>query len=230
MKHLNIKYDAFINWSSGKDAAFAFYKTLNMYNIKLMHTTINAETNRVNFHGVELHLLQKQAHSIGKKLFVTSIPSSCSNKVYENAVLNTYQIFYKKKLLIGINGDIFLDDLIGYKNSIALKANIKMEYPLYRKKSKALLLEMIESGISSIIVSVDASKIPKYFVGKKLDKYLINDLPDSIDCCGENGEYHTFCYNAPYFKYSINIYVKSIVKKSYINNQSEHKFYFADII
>jgi diphthamide synthase (EF-2-diphthine--ammonia ligase) len=34
---------------------------------------------------------------------------------------------------------------------------------------------------------------------------LLNELPSSVDSCGENGEFHTFVYDSPDFSNPIDI-------------------------
>lgn len=50
----------------------------------------------------------------------------------------------------------------------------------------------------------------------------LNALPQAIDPCGENGEFHTFVYAAPCFHKAIDIKVGEIVERD--------GFVFADIL
>ena len=36
-----------------------------------------------------------------------------------------------------------------------------------------------------------------------MDEKFISSLPPSVDPCGENGEFHTFCFAGPVFKNNI---------------------------
>ena len=40
-------------------------------------------------------------------------------------------------------------------------------------------------------------------VGKEITPELVISLPEDVDVCGENGEFHTFAYKGPIFKKSI---------------------------
>ena len=42
-------------------------------------------------------------------------------------------------------------------------------------------------------------KLPAEFAGRKFDAHLLADLPDGIDPCGENGEFHTCVVAGPMF-------------------------------
>ena len=47
-------------------------------------------------------------------------------------------------------------------------------------------------GFKSIVTCVDGSMLDESFVGRVIDESFLNDLPDYVDICGENGEYHSF--------------------------------------
>jgi diphthamide synthase (EF-2-diphthine--ammonia ligase) len=45
------------------------------------------------------------------------------------------------------------------------------------------------------------------------DEHLLNNLPASVDPCGENGEFHTFCFDAPIFAHPIPIQVGETITR-----------------
>ena len=49
------------------------------------------------------------------------------------------------------------------------------------------------------IATVDLKKLPAEFAGRKFDAQLLADLPDGVDPCGENGEFHTCVVAGPIF-------------------------------
>jgi len=64
-------------------------------------------------------------------------------------------------------------------------------------------MEMIESGIETIIVSCNTVMGEK-FLGKKISAELVEELEAlGVDACGENGEFHTFVVNCPLFSKAI---------------------------
>jgi diphthamide synthase (EF-2-diphthine--ammonia ligase) len=71
-------------------------------------------------------------------------------------------------------------------------------------------------------------------LGRKIDRTFLHDLPGNVDPCGENGEYHTFVYNAPYFKAPVFIKHGEIVYKRYdeenIGTGWDKGFYFLDLL
>jgi diphthamide synthase (EF-2-diphthine--ammonia ligase) len=64
-------------------------------------------------------------------------------------------------------------------------------FPLWQRPTLALAQAMIESGLEAWLATVDLKKLPAEFAGRKFDLQLLADLPEGIDPCGENGEFHT---------------------------------------
>jgi diphthamide synthase (EF-2-diphthine--ammonia ligase) len=48
---------------------------------------------------------------------------------------------------------------------------------------------------------------------------FINDLPENVDVCGENGEFHTFTFDGPIFSKPIDFEVGEIVYRKYENQK-----------
>jgi len=62
-------------------------------------------------------------------------------------------------------------------------------------------------------------------------------LPENVDPCGENGEFHTFTFDGPIFKNPVDFEIGEIVKKTYPKPKSDEKeeegeysFWFCDLI
>ncbi len=113
-------------------------------------------------------------------------------------------------------------------------AGLTALFPLWKKDSKELVRLVEQSGIEAIIVCVNEKYLGKEFLGKKINADFLNSLPANVDPCGENGEFHTFVYNAPFFSSSIPIVTGEIVYKTYSPTDEDDKgwdtgFYFLDV-
>src|SRR5690606_19068084 len=97
-------------------------------------------------------------------------------------------------------GDIFLEDLRKYREQQLRAFNIEAVFPLWKKDTGQLIHEFIDSGFKAVAVCVNAALLDKSFAGRWIDKDFIYDLPTGIDPGGENGEFHTFCFNGPIFR------------------------------
>jgi diphthamide synthase (EF-2-diphthine--ammonia ligase) len=62
---------------------------------------------------------------------------------------------------------------------------------------------MIASGMEAYLATVDLKKLPAQFAGRKFDSGLLADLPDGVDPCGENGEFHTCVVAGPIFSHRL---------------------------
>jgi diphthamide synthase (EF-2-diphthine--ammonia ligase) len=72
-------------------------------------------------------------------------------------------------------------------------------FPLWELPTDQLARDMMRAGLRARLTCVDLAKLPQEFAGREFDEPLLADLPASIDPCGENGEFHSFCYAGPVF-------------------------------
>ncbi|MGY0037527.1 Dph6-related ATP pyrophosphatase [Pedobacter sp. NJ-S-72] len=112
-------------------------------------------------------------------------------------------------------GDIFLEDLRKYREEQLSALHIKSVFPLWKRDTKELLTEFIDLGFKSILVCIKADLLDPEFAGRIIDSDFIKDLPPNVDICGENGEFHTFCFDGPIFKNPILFEVGERVYREY---------------
>ncbi|WP_334124983.1 ATP-binding protein [Empedobacter brevis] len=191
---------AVFNWSGGKDSALALQKVLEgkEFEIIALLTTIIAETNTSSIHGIPLELLKKQAQSIGIPLYLVALTKNI--KAYEEEMLKAVNHFKQLGVAHFIFGDIFLTDVKKYRESKLLPLGIEVVEPLWGKTSLEVIDEFLKSGIKSKIIVTQADKLDQSFIGRDLDRSVIDSFPMNVDVCGENGEYHTFSYAGDLFK------------------------------
>jgi diphthamide synthase (EF-2-diphthine--ammonia ligase) len=82
------------------------------------------------------------------------------------------------------------------------------------------------------VVSANAKWFDAADVGAAIDQSWLNKLPKEVDPCGENGEFHTFCYNGPIFNKAVEFKKGKAVLKSYPDPSDSNKtidFWFADL-
>lgn len=209
--------NAYFNWSSGKDSSLALYYILQerKYNIKQFVTTVNKDFERVSMHGLREELLDAQVKALGFPLQKIYFPKQVSMSSYDNTMKLETQKLVKEGLAYGIFGDIFLEDLRNYREEKLNEVGVKAVFPLWKKDTKALLREFIALGFKAITVCVNAKLLDDSFVGRILDEDFINDLPATVDPCGENGEFHTFVFDGPLFSSPIDFTIGEKVLKTY---------------
>jgi uncharacterized protein (TIGR00290 family) len=203
------------NWSGGKDSALALYYCLRNpeLNIKYLVTTINDAVDRISMHGVRVELLIKQAESIGIPLYQVCLPEMPGMKEYDDIMRQTMKHFKAEGITHAIFGDIFLQDLKNYRDARLAEAGMKGVYPLWKRDTTELINEFLELGFGTVIACTQERL--ERIVGKEITKELILSLPEDVDACGENGEFHTFAFKGPIFKQEIQYQTGEKVFKQY---------------
>ncbi|MBT1709894.1 adenine nucleotide alpha hydrolase [Fulvivirgaceae bacterium PWU5] len=211
------KQNVTISWSGGKDAAFALHKILatGLYNVVHLHTVIGASTRRVGLHGVREELIDEQATCLGMPLHKLYLPESPDHGAYETLM----QDFYRECTAAGIKavvfGDIFLEDLRAYREAMLHAVGLKGIYPLWAIPSEKLLHDFLAAGYKTVLCSASASWFMPGRLGVTIDNTFAASLPAGVDCCGENGEFHTLVYDGPLFQKPLSFRAGEVVKRSY---------------
>lgn len=212
-----MKSKTYFNWSSGKDSALALYhlQQQNEYAIDQLLTTVNAHYNRVSMHGLRREVLEAQTAALGIPLDIVEVPEKPSMETY-NALMET-----KIKGLVSEGythaafGDIFLEDLKEYREKMLAPHNIQCVYPIWKRDTTELLLEFLDLGFKSVIICINNAKLDEAFLGAELSRELLKELSPDVDPCGENGEFHTFCFDGPIFDHPLAIEKGEKVFKTY---------------
>lgn len=228
---------AYFNWSGGKDSTLALYKTLQNsdFDIRYLLTTFNEEADRISMHGVRRELLLAQAESIGIPTKTVQLPSSSDMKAYERVMNISIQELKAEGIADCIFGDIFLEDLRKYREQKLEEVSISAHFPLWKEDTTDLVHEFVNSGFKTIVVCVDSSKLDESFVGRVIDAQFLADLPEHVDPCGENGEFHTFVFDGPIFSKPIDFQLGEKVLKTYESKNQDgetisYGFWFQDLI
>ena len=192
------------NWSGGKDSALALYHTLKNPDFEVSHlmTSVNSEADRISMHGVRRSMLEAQVAAIGLPLSLLSLPGEISMEDYDALMRKQMTRFTDQGITHSVFGDIFLEDLKQYREQRLAEVGLKGYFPLWKRNTRALIQEFLELGFRTLVVSVDGSKLDKSFAGRELDEAFLKDLPENVDPCGENGEFHTFVFEGPIFQQS----------------------------
>jgi uncharacterized protein (TIGR00290 family) len=235
------KPKAIISWSGGKESSYCLYKVLTerILDVKYLLTTINDKYNRISMHGVREQLLNEQADSIGIPLLKVRIKEG-TNEEYENQMETVLLKVKSEGITNVIFGDIFLEDLRIYREKKLEMIGMKGIFPLWKMDTTILINDFIGRQFKSIICCTNDGYLGKEWVGRELDKSLIDQLPVFVDPCGENGEYHTFCYDAPFFKKKIDFTIGEKVYKALeiktaddsnpLTNVTTKGFWFCDLL
>ena len=212
-----------MSWSSGKDSAFALDAARRAGEVEItgLLTTVNANADRVAMHAVRRELLEAQAAALGLPLHVVELPWPCPNEVYEQRMSDAVAAARDADVERMVFGDLFLSDVRDYRERMLDGTGITPVFPLWLRGTRELAAEMVASGIKAVLTCVDPAQAPADLAGRWYDAQLLAGLPESVDPCGENGEFHTFVVDGPGFAAPLDVVVGEIVERD--------GFVFADV-
>lgn len=220
---------AVFNSSGGKDSALALYTVLQQkqFEVVALLTTVNEETELSSMHAIPFSLLMKQAESIGIPLYPVFLPKNLP--VYEQRMLDAAQHFKAQGVEHFIFGDIYLSDVRKYREDRLHPLGIEVVEPIWNLDSTEVMQNFLDSGIRTKIIVTDASKLDRSFIGQDIDAALIERMPEDVDICGENGEYHTFAYGGALFKQAVEFEIVETRQMSYdfkLENGEEKTYHY----
>jgi uncharacterized protein (TIGR00290 family) len=210
-------------WSGGKDSAMALNLLRQQKELRVaaLLTTVTEGYERISMHGVRRELLLRQAHAIGLPLQEVRIPPQCVNPIYEARMRDAMLAQKAAGVRCVAFGDIFLQDLREYRERNLALVEMSAIFPIWKRDTRELAQEFCALGFRAIAVCIDSNKLSCEFAGRGVDESFFRDLPEGVDPCGENGEFHTFVYDGPIFSNAIAVERGEVVERD--------GFYFCDL-
>lgn len=221
---------AFLNWSSGKDAAFALYllQQEDIFSVEKLVTTVNSENDRISMHGLRRELLSRQAQNLGIPLHVIPLKGNISMSAYSGIMREEISLLKSEGFTHSIFGDIFLEDLRDYRERQMTEVDLQGVFPLWKKDTSNLIRRFLGAGFKAITVSVNAALLDRSFCGRIIDEEFLAELPEGVDPCGENGEFHTFVFDGPNFSKPVGFQKGEIVERGWKPAEKEEDNCFTD--
>lgn len=213
-----------LSWSSGKDCAWSLHLLRQRSEVEVVAlvTTFNQAANRVAMHAVRRALVEAQAERAGLPLWAVDLPWPCSNAAYEERMRAVCDRAVAEGIAAVAFGDLFLEDVRAYRVRQMEGTGLELLFPAWGIPTDALAREMIAAGTKAKITCVDPSKLAASYAGREFDRDFLDDLPAGVDPCGENGEFHSFVYDAPVFTGAIDVRSGEVVERD--------GFVFADVL
>jgi diphthine-ammonia ligase len=198
------------SWSGGKDSCFALMLAIRLgYSPKVLLNVLNEEGRISRSHGIPSGILKAQAASAG--LPIHMISSSWQD--YEIKFTTTLtQLKEQYNVSHAVFGDIDLQPHRDWEEKVCASAGLTAVLPLWQKNRKELVLQMINNGIETMIVSCN-DVMGERFLGEKITPNLVEELEAlDVDVCGENGEFHTLVMNCPLFSYPLSVAIQRTIQ------------------
>jgi uncharacterized protein (TIGR00290 family) len=219
--------DILLAWSGGKDSmlALAALRARPHSRVIALLTTVTREYDRVSIHGVRRVVLEAQTAALGLPLIEASIPSGASNADYEAAfglALRTAQARWPGLRHIAF-GDLFLTDVRAYRETLLASLGWTGIFPLWGEDTAGLARQFIHAGYQAVLTCVDTTQLGPEFAGREFDAAFLADLPETVDPCGERGEFHTCVYGGPLFARSLPLVTGERVRR-------DGRFEYCDVL
>jgi uncharacterized protein (TIGR00290 family) len=214
---------AITSWSGGKDSCLALWRAQKLgINITHLLTALDESGLKTRSHGVSKALIFAQGEALGMcNAFI-----SASWKDYEQDFISMLQQLHAEGISEAIFGDIDLLPHRDWEEKVCAAANMKATLPLWNENRLDLVNEFLNTGFKARVTCVDGRFLGESFVGVEFDAQFIGSLPEGVDTCGENGEFHTFVYDGPNFSHPVKW--KSLGKQKYVSppEYGQQTYYF----
>ncbi|MFT3865131.1 MAG: ATP-binding protein [Solirubrobacterales bacterium] len=196
-----------LSWSGGKDSSLALWvmrEELGVEPVALL-TTMTEDHGRVSMHGVRRELVHAQAEAVGLPLVEVAIPAVCTNETYEARMAATLAAPPLDAVGTFAFADLYLADIRAYREERLAAIGRRAIFPLWGRDTAALAARFVAAGFEATLACVDPRSLDRSFAGRSYDEALLRDLPEGVDPCGEDGEFHTFVSAGPIFSAPIAI-------------------------
>jgi uncharacterized protein (TIGR00290 family) len=204
-----------LSWSGGKDSAWALHllRQAGEFEVGGLLTTVNERFRRVAIHGFREELLERQAEMTGLPLWKVDLPFPCTNEEYEARMAVVCERAVREGFEGVAFGDLFLEEIRAYRVAKLAGTGLEPVFPVWGIPTDVLAVEMLAGGLRARLTCVDPRKVPAEFAGREWDHALLRELPEGVDPCGENGEFHSFAWAGPMFAGEIRVVVGERVER-----------------
>lgn len=195
------RHRVLLSWSTGKDSAWLLHELRRRADVEVVGllTTVEAE-DTVAYHRMPVEWLHAQAAAAGLPLRKVELPRDCPDDLYRERMGGAFQQARQELGAAAVAfGDLHLADLRRWREEHAGRSGLAPLFPLWGQNTRTLAQRMIDGGQEAMVIAVDTERLPAALAGRAFDRELLDVLPDGIDACGENGEFHTLVWKSPAF-------------------------------
>ncbi|WP_423743647.1 ATP-binding protein (plasmid) [Haladaptatus sp. SPP-AMP-3] len=199
-----------LSWSGGKDAAYAL---LELPHVTELLTTVS-ENGRSSMHGVRRELYDAQAEALEIPIRYVELPMECSNEEYAARMASVMDEYEARGIERIAFADLYLEDIRAYRKERLSETAIEGCWPVWNPDTDEQIRSFLDAGFRATVVTVDGDTLDASFAGRELDEAFLTDLPEEVDPCGENGEFHTFVWDGPTFDSPLSVDVGETVTRA----------------
>jgi len=196
-------------FSGGKDSTLALHKAAEKEEVVCLITLVSRNEDSFMFHTPNIDITQLQAKAIGLPLIqkVTEGKPEEELKDLEEAVAQAVRDFRIEGVVTGAVESVYQSERI---QRVCNRLGVWCFNPLWKRNQKVLLEEIVAKGFRVIISGVFAYPLDKDWLGKEIDKKLVERLvllgkEFGLSPSGEGGEIETTVLDAPLFNEKIEV-------------------------
>lgn len=212
------------SWSGGKDSALAYQVLGDEVDVVELLTTVG-ENGRTSMHGVRSELIRRQAAEMDVPVRFVEVPREAGNEEYEAVMRDVMGGYVEDGVREVVFADIYLEDVRRYREDNLEAVGLEGRWPLWGRDTMELVERFFELGFRATTVCVN-SRLGAERVGREFSREFLDDLPVDVDPCGENGEFHTFVRDAPYYTSSVGIEVGEVVERV----PGDETYFYCDLL
>ena len=206
---------AAVLFSGGKDSAYSLYKEKDNYEIVCLISLFPEKPDSYMFHYPNVKFIKYQAESLNLPLIIQNTKAEKEEELkdLETAMKKAIREYKIEALISGALASSYQKSRI---DDLCRKLRIKSVAPLWHVDPENYLGELIKNKFEVIITGIAADGLNESFLGRKIDKKLIQDLKKlKIHLGAEGGEYETFVLNCPLFSKKIEILESEKIMENY---------------
>ncbi len=201
--------------SGGKDSWYAAYLAEKHNNKVTCLVTLNPERDDSwMFHVPNIDLVPKQAEAADLPLIM--LPTEGIKEQELSDLKEAINLAKQKHSIEGVCAGAIASKYQKERvESICKELDLKLVSPLWGMRPEQYMLSLIIDKFEVIIVGIAAEGLDESFLGRKIDKDLINKFKKTkIHLAGEGGEYETFVLDCPLFKKRLELWESNIYMES----------------
>jgi uncharacterized protein (TIGR00290 family) len=196
------------SWSAGKDSCLAVWRALRHgVHVRTLLTMFDEQGERSRSHGLPPSLIAAQAAAMDREWRV----GRASWRTYEERFVAELRQLRADGHTQVIFGDIDLVAHRDWEEKVCAAAGLEARLPLWQQPRFPLVEEFWQAGFRAVVVCTDDRYLGREYCGREFDRAFVESLPEGVDACGENGEFHTFVFDGPLFSEPVAFEVARVV-------------------
>ncbi|MEK6878216.1 MAG: diphthine--ammonia ligase [Nanoarchaeota archaeon] len=165
-------------FSGGKDSTLALLMAKKMgYEIACLISIKSENKDSFMFHTPSISAVEKQAEVMGIPIVIQKTKGDKEEELkdLEEAIKKAIKKYKIQGIVTGAVESVYQSSRI---QKVCDKLNIECFNPLWQKDQVDLLNELIENKFEVIVVGVAVEGLSKDWLGRKIDKKMINELKE----------------------------------------------------